>query len=76
MSLENKAKQILDNFEQTDSKEILGILIQIKTHFQSKITQDYLEGKLKTISDTPDEDDRKILCNKLKPYFDWYLQRA
>lgn len=76
MSLENKAKQILDNFDQTHSQEILGVLIQIKTHFQSKITQDYLEGKLKMISDTSDEDDKKILCNKLKPYFDWYLQRT
>jgi len=76
MSLENKAKLILDNFEQTDSQEISEVLIQIKTHFQSKITQDYLEGKLKTISDTPSEEDRKILCNKLKPYFDWYIQRT
>ena len=76
MSLENKAKQILDNFDQIHSQEILGVLIQIKTHFQSKITQDYLEGKLKMISDTSDEDDRKILCSKLKPYFDWYLQRT
>jgi hypothetical protein len=74
MSLQIKAKQILDNFEQTPSIEILDVLNQILENFQSQITQNYLKGKLKTISDTSDEDQKKKLCKNLKPYFDWYLQ--
>jgi hypothetical protein len=74
MSLQIKAKQILDNFEQTPSVKILGVLNQILENFQSQITQNYLKGKLKTISDTSDEDQKKKLCKNLKPYFDWYLQ--
>lgn len=74
MSLQIKAKQILDNFEQTPSVEILDVLNQILENFQSQITQNYLKGKLKTISDTSDEDQKKKLCKNLKPYFDWYLQ--
>ena len=52
MSLEIKVKQILKNFEEITSKDILELLNQIKNQFQSQITQDYLEGKLKAISDT------------------------
>ena len=74
MSLQIKAKQILDNFEQTPSEDILDILNKILENFQSQITQNYLKGKLKTISDTSDEEQKKKLCNNLKPYFDWYLQ--
>jgi len=74
MSLQIKAKQILDNFEQTPSVEILDVLNQILENFQSQITQNYLKGKLKTIFDTSDEDQKKKLCKNLKPYFDWYLQ--
>ncbi|NOQ44212.1 MAG: hypothetical protein GQ471_00875, partial [Nitrosopumilus sp.] len=74
MSLQIKIKQILDNFEQTPSEEILDALNQILENFQSQITQNYLKGKLKTISDTSDEDQKKKLCKNLKPYFDWYLQ--
>jgi len=74
MSLQIKAKQILDNFEQTPSEDILDILNKILENFQSQITQNYLKGKLKTISDTSDEDQKKKLCKNLKPYFDWYLQ--
>lgn len=74
MSLEIKIKQILENFEEIPSKEILEILNQIQNKFQSQITQDYLKGKLKAISDKADEDAKKKLCKNLKPYFDWYLQ--
>jgi hypothetical protein len=74
MSLQIKTKQILENFEQTSSEEILDVLNQILKNFQSQITQTYLKGKLKTISDTSDEDQKKKLCNNLKPYFEWYLQ--
>lgn len=74
MSLENKAKQILNNFENFSSNDILEVLNQIQGTFQSKITQDYLQGKLKTILDTSEEGQKKKLCKNLKPYLEWYLQ--
>ncbi len=74
MSLEIKVKQILENFEEIPSKEILEILNQIQNQFQSLITQDYLKEKLKPISDIIDEKEKKRQCKNLKPYFDWYLQ--
>lgn len=74
MSLEIKVKQILENFEEIHSKDIIEILNQIKNQFQSQITQDYLKGKLLAISDAADEGNKKKLCKNLKPYLDWYLQ--
>lgn len=74
MSLEIKVKQILDNFENFSSNDIVEVLHQIQVSFRSQITQEYLQGKIKTISDTSDEDQKKKLCNNLKPYFDWYVQ--
>ena len=74
MPLEIKVKQVLENFEEIQSEEILEILNQIQNQFQNQITQDYLKGKLKTISNTLDEKEKKKLCKNLKPYFDWYLQ--
>lgn len=74
MSLEIKAKQILENFEEIHSKDIIEILNQIQNQFQNQITQDYLKGKLLAISDTTDEGNKKKLCKNLKPYIDWYLQ--
>jgi hypothetical protein len=76
LSLEIKAKQILQNFEETSSKEIIEVLNQIQNQFQSTITKDYLQGKLKSISDINSEEERKTLCKNLKPYFDWYLQKT
>ncbi len=74
MSLEIKIKQVLENFDEKSSPEILELLNQILIQFQSPITQDYLKEKLKVISNITDEDEKKKLCKKLKPYFDWYLQ--
>ncbi len=74
MSLENKINQISENFAETSSADILELLNQIQNQFESQITKDYLKGKLKTISNTSDEGDKKKLCKNLKPYFDWYLQ--
>ncbi len=74
MSLEIKVKQISENFEETSSEDILELLNQIQYQFQSQITQDYLKGKLKAISNISDEGEKKKLCKNLKPYFDWYLQ--
>lgn len=74
MSLKIKAKQILENFDHISSNDILEVLNQIQNQFQSQITQDYLKGKIKAISDTFDETEKKKLCKNLKPYLDWYLQ--
>ena len=72
--MEVKVKQILKNFEETSSEDILEILNQIQIKFQNQITRNYLKGKLLAISDTPSESEKKKLCKNLIPYFDWYLQ--
>ena len=74
MSLEIKVKRILENFDAIPSQEILELLNQFLPQFQSPITQDYLKGKLKVISNIAEEGEKKILCKNLRPYFDWYLQ--
>ena len=74
MSLEVKAKQILKNFEESSSEDILEFLNQIQNKFKSQITRNYLKGKLVTISNTPVESEKKKLCKNLRPYFEWYLQ--
>jgi len=74
MSVEFRAKQILDNFNQVSSNEFLEVLIQIQEKFQSNITREYLNGKLKTILEKDDEVEKKKLCKNLLPYMDWYLQ--
>ena len=74
MSLETKAQEILDNFDDASSLEILDLLNQIQNSFKSQITRDYLKGKLESVSNAPNENDKKKLCTNLKPYLDWYLQ--
>ena len=74
MSLEVKAKQILKNFEESSSEDILEFLNQIQNKFKSQITRNYLKGKLVIISNTPVESEKKKLCKNLRPYFEWYLQ--
>ena len=74
MSLEVKAKQILKNFEESSSEDILEFLNQIQNKFKSQITRNYLKGKLVTISNTSVESEKKKLCKNLRPYFEWYLQ--
>jgi hypothetical protein len=74
LSLEVKAKQILKNFEESSSEDILEFLNQIQNKFKSQITRNYLKGKLETISNIPVESEKKKLCKNLRPYFEWYLQ--
>ena len=62
MSLENKTKHILQNFEEITSIDIIEVLHLIKNEFQSTITKDYLEEKLKSISNIDYEKERKGLC--------------
>ena len=74
MSVELKAKQILDNFNQVSSAEFLEVLTHIQEKFQSNNTRGYLNGKLKAILETDSETEKKKLCKNLLPYMDWYLQ--
>ncbi len=74
MSVELRARHILDNFNHVSSTEFLEVLNQIQEKFQSDITREYLNGKLKSISQTDNEEEKKKLCKNLLPYMDWYLQ--
>jgi hypothetical protein len=74
MSLESEIKEILENFEQTSSDQIIKILKQIKPFFKNKLISEYLQGKIQKILDSDDDVEKKKLCKALIPYFDWYLQ--
>lgn len=74
MSVETKVKEIFENFQEAPSEQIINVLKEIQPSFKSQITKDYLSGKLESINKTTDENEKKKLCNNLKPYFDWYLQ--
>jgi SOS response regulatory protein OraA/RecX len=74
MSLEKKIQEVLDNFENTSSEQILEILNQIKPQFQSQLISEYLQGKIQKVIDLSDEAQKKKQCKALIPYLDWYLQ--
>ena len=74
MSLQEQTKEILNHFETTPSETIVKTLDEIKNHFKSNLTRDYLEGKIQAISNATDESEKKELCKNLQPYLDWYLQ--
>jgi SOS response regulatory protein OraA/RecX len=74
MSLEKKIQEVLDNFENTSSEQILEILNQIKPQFQSQLISEYLQGKIQKVIDLSDEAQKKKQCKALTPYLDWYLQ--
>ena len=74
MSLEDKIKHVLDNFENTSSEKIFEILNQIKPQFKNELISEYLQGKIQKILDVNDEAEKKKQCKALIPYFDWYLQ--
>lgn len=74
MSLENRVKHVLENFEGCTSQQICEVLSEILLNFKSQITQDYLRGKLELVSGASDESEKKKLCSNLKPYLDWYLK--
>ncbi len=71
---EDQIKIILDDFEQTKSETIIGVLNRIKPHFKNKLISEYLQGKIQKICDLEDESDKKQQCKALMPYLDWYLQ--
>ncbi|MDX1441296.1 MAG: hypothetical protein R3237_02430 [Nitrosopumilaceae archaeon] len=74
MSLKEKVKQANLNFQDLSSDQIIDILKEIQPHFKTKITQEYLSGKFEGIEKATGENEKKKLCNALKPYLDWYLQ--
>lgn len=74
MSLESQIRAILDDFENSQSSEILEILNQIKPQFKNTLTSEYLQGKIQKILDMSDESEKKKQCKALTPYLDWYLQ--
>ena len=74
MSIKEDVLRINKNFESQSISDILSLLDKIKESFQSKVTKEYLTSKITQIKNTENESEKKSLCNKLKPYFDWYLQ--
>ena len=74
MSLEKQVQEILDDFENTSSNQILEILNQIKPQFQNQLISEYLQGKIQKILDVNNETEKKKQCKALIPYLDWYLQ--
>ena len=74
LSLQEQIRQILDDFETTSSEKIIKSLNEIKIHFKSDLTREYLQGKMDAVSKSDDESERKKLCKNLIPYLDWYLQ--
>ena len=74
MSLEQQIREILDNFDETSSEKFLQTLDQVKPHFKSDLTLEYVQGKIQKVNDTTDESEKKKQCKALIPYLDWYLQ--
>ncbi len=74
MSLENEIKSILDDFENTSTKQFLDVINQIKPHFKNELISEYLQGKIQKILDGADDAEKKKQCKALLPYLDWYLQ--
>jgi len=74
MVLKDEIQKILNDVERASSDEILGVIKQIQPQFRSKLTAEYLQGKIQKISDVSDDAEKKKQCKSLLPYFDWYLQ--
>lgn len=74
MVLKDEIQKILNDVESTSSDEILGVIKQIQPQFRSKLTTEYLQGKIQKINDVSDDAEKKKQCKSLLPYFDWYLQ--
>ena len=74
MSLEIKVNDILQDFDNVHSDEFLKVINEIMLEFKSNITLEYLQGKIKKITNLTNESEKKKQCKLLLPYFDWYLQ--
>ena len=74
MTLESKIQKIMGNIDETSSDDIIEIIKQIQPQFRSKLTEEYLQGKIQKINGVSDNIEKKKQCMSLFPYFDWYLQ--
>ncbi len=74
MTLEEEIIEIKNNFESVSSDKILEILNKIMPEFKSKLTSEYLQGKIQKILELGVESEKKKQCKALIPYLDWYLQ--
>ena len=74
MTLETKIQKIMDNIDEASSDDIIDIIQQIQPQFRSKLTEEYLQGKIQKISNVSDNIEKKKQCVSLLPYFDLYLQ--
>lgn len=74
MSLQDQAKEILNDFDNVTSDKIIEIINQIQPHLKNEITQDYLKGKINGVLGMTDEAEKKKFCKTLRPYLDWYVQ--
>jgi len=74
MTLESKIQKIMGNIDETSSDDIIEIIKQIQPQFRSKLTEEYLQGKIQKINGVSDNIEKKKQCMSLLPYFDWYLQ--
>lgn len=74
MSLPDKVRQILNDFDNSSPDEILEVLAKIQPTLKSDITRNYMQGKIQGILGINDDAEKKKLCKNLKPYLDWYLQ--
>ena len=74
MTLETQIQKIMDNIDEASSDDIIDIIQQIQPQFRSKLTEEYLQGKIQKISNVSDNIEKKKQCVSLLPYFDWYLQ--
>jgi len=74
MTLETKIQKIMNNIDEASSDDIIDIIKQIQPKFRSKLTEEYLQGKIQKISNVSDNIEKKKQCVSLLPYFDWYLQ--
>ena len=74
MVLKDEIQKILNDVEHSTSEDILKVISQIQPQFRSKLTSEYLQGKIQKIIEITDESEKKKQCSALLPYFDWYLQ--
>lgn len=72
--INNKIKKISNEFDSASVNDILNALEEIKGHFKSELTKNYLQGKIQSIKEAKNESEQKKLCKNMLPYFDWYLQ--
>ena len=74
MSLKEQAKDAFDNFDNTSTEDFVNIIQQIQAKLTSNLTQEYLQEKIESLNNADSEQEKRQLCQKLKPYLDWYVQ--